>query len=355
MCKKSISFLFFGLPRKPYGGVKVALEYASYLATKGYDVHVVYSASLNFKKDSFIRKFISVLRYTYGHIFGFSGKSIFKCNDMVTEHLTFSLNKRHMPCTDYYVATAIRTSFYLKEYNIPNENKLYLIQDFENWGLTDQQVFDTYRFGLKNIVISNWLREKVEQSGAKCTLIRNGFDFNYFKLSNSIDFRSPYIVSMLYHNDERKGCKYGIEALYIVKEKYPQLKALFFGFPKRPSHLPDWIEYNRLPDKETHNRIYNTSSIYLAPSLQEGWGLTVGEAMICGNAIVCTNTLGFQEMVTEGKEGLIVPTKDNKALADAIIKLIKHPELRISMAKNAVNTISKFSWDDSFKLFESIL
>ena len=60
--------------------------------------------------------------------------------------------------------------------------------------------------------------------------------------------------------------------------------------------MPGWMEYYRQPDHDTHNRIYNSSSIYLASSLQEGWGLTVGEAMIYGNAIVCTDTLGFQEV-----------------------------------------------------------
>lgn len=44
--------------------------------------------------------------------------------------------------------------------------------------------------------------------------------------------------------------------------------------------MPGWIEYYRQPDRDTHNRIYNSSSIYLASSLQKGWGLTVGEAMI---------------------------------------------------------------------------
>lgn len=42
--------------------------------------------------------------------------------------------------------------------------------------------------------------------------------------------------------------------------------------------MPGWMEYYRQPDRDTHNRIYNSSSIYLASSLQEGWGLTVGEA-----------------------------------------------------------------------------
>lgn len=36
--------------------------------------------------------------------------------------------------------------------------------------------------------------------------------------------------------------------------------------------MPGWMEYYRQPDHDTHNRIYNSSSIYLASSLQEAWG-----------------------------------------------------------------------------------
>ncbi len=153
---------------------------------------------------------------------------------------------------------------------------------------------------------------------------------------------------MLYHYQERKGCVYGLKALKIVKERYPQLKAVFFGTPKRPSDLPDWISYYQCPDKETHNRIYNNSAIYLAPSLQEGWGLTVGEAMICGAVPVCTDTLGFHEMVTDGENGFIVPVKDVEKMAKRIILLIENDSLRFKLAHESVKTMSRFSWKESF-------
>lgn len=349
--KKSISFLFFGTPHRPVGGFKVAFEYANHLTSCGYDVHLVYSMTLNPGQTSLK----DLMRYARRKVFRISARSWFNLAPSISEHTVLTLRQRDVPRTDFYVATAMQTSRFLKDFDVPDDHKLYLIQAFENWGVSDQEVFDTYRYGLKNIAISKWLKAKVEQTGANCTLIRNGFDFDYFRLTNPIDTRSPFTISMLFHNDSRKGCGYGIEALTMVKAKYPQLKALFFGFPERPADLPEWIEYNHCPDRETHNRIYNTSSIYLAPSLQEGWGLTVGEAMICGNAIVCTDTLGFQEMVTEGKEGFIVPTRNSLALADAIMELIENPGLRIRMARTSVETISRFSWDESFNKLECLL
>lgn len=353
--KKSVCFLMMGIPSHPTGGLKVVLEYANYLAKSGFEVHIVYSATLNFQQEPFINKLRLVLRYPYVHVRGFSAKVWFGLEKSVKEHWTFSLNQRHVPKTDFYVATARQTSIYLKDYDVPEENKLYLIQGFENWDVTDREVYDTYRFGLKNIVVSNWLKDKVEKTGANCVLIKNGFDFNYFRLNSPIESRSSCTISMLYHKSELKGCKYGLKALSLVRAQKPQLKGLLFGTEGKPEDLPEWIEYYCCPDRATLNYIYNTSSIYVAPSLQEGWGLTVGEAMICGNAIVCTDTLGFQEMVTDGKEGIIVPTRNSLALANAILAFIDNPELRVSMAQAAVNTIQNFKWDTSFRLFESML
>lgn len=353
--KRSISFLFYGTPSRPVGGVKVALEYANHLARRGYDVYLVYSLTLNPGGVPLMSRLKNLLRYFRRKLFRISARSWFNLDPAVTEHTVLSLRQRNVPRTDYYVATAMQTSRFLKYFDVPDGRRLYLIQDFENWGASDQEVLDTYRYGFKNIAISTWLKAKVEQTGADCTLIRNGFDFDYFRLTIPVDSRSPYAVSMLFHDELRKGCKYGIEALALVRSKYPQLKVLFFGYPERPADLPEWIEYYQCPDRETHNRIYNTSSIYLAPSLQEGWGLPVGEAMICGNAIVCTDTLGFQEMVTDGHEGLIVPTHDSRALADAMIRLIENPELRLRMAHASVQTISRFNWEESFHKFESLL
>lgn len=352
---KSITFLMPSIGVKPVGGFKVVFEYANRLANDGFDVHIAYSASLYFKTLSLRKKFRRIIAYFYWLIIGYSGKKWFKLEPSIKHHFVFSLNERHVPKTDLYVATAVQTADYLKSYNLDINNKFYLIQDFENWGVSDKFVYDTYRFGLKNIVISKWLEKKVTDSGAKCTLIPNGFDFNYFTYNIPIEQKEQFKVSMLYHNDKRKGCKYGIEALKLVKSKYPQLKAMFFGTPKRPIDLPDWIEYFQMPDRDTHNRIYNECAINLAPSLQEGWGLTVGEAMMCGEAIVCTDTLGFQEMVVDGENGFIVPSHSAESLAEKLELLLSNNELRQKIAQKALDDIQKFRWENSYRKFKELL
>lgn len=351
----SISFLLPAISNSPCGGYKVVYEYANYLACRGYDVSIIYPCYHGHKKkfSELTKTIYRFIKYNYIKPLH---QQWFPLNPNIRELIVPSLHQIFVPKADAYIATAIQTSYYLKNYSSTKSKRFYLIQDFEAWyGITDDEVYNTYGFGLCNIAISDWLAEKVRQSGHACHTVKNGFDFTKFKLKNPIEQRSPFTVSMLYHVQERKGCKYGIEALERVKQTFPQLNVIFFGIPPRPDFLPTWIRYYQQPDAELHNSLLNESAIFLAPSIMEGWGLTVGEAMICGNAIVCSDADGFKEMVSAGKEGLIVPIKNAEALANGLMTLIENQPLRISMANNALQRIKSFTWETSFKQFEDIL
>lgn len=353
---KSIVFLLSSGTSKPVGGIKVVFEYANRFAKDGYDVTIINPSILYYGKINFMELLKVIPRYIKRKILRSSGKEWFDLDSRVKEKNVLTLDWLNIPKKQHiYVATACPTSYYLNKYPIPKENKFYLIQGFENWGHSNEYAYNSYRFGFRNIVISNWLADVVKRSDSPCTIIRNGYDFSYFKLTNTIEYRNRYSISMLYHPNPKKGCEYGLEALGRIRERYPQLKAVLFGVPPRPQNFPEWIEYYQTPDKDTHNKIYNESSVYLAPSLIEGWGLTVGEAMICGAAIVCTDTLGFQEMVENEKNGLIVEAADSKALEDAVIRMIEDDEFRIKLAKQGNQDIQAYSWDESYAKFKNLI
>lgn len=353
---KTITFLLPGPGNMPSGGYKVVYEYANRLADDGYKVNIIYPMRTSDNKLGVIDHLRFFKRYLQQVKIGFSCRKWFNLDSRVKEHLIYKLNQASVPHSDYYVATAIATAYCLKKFKTDINCKLYLIQGFESWGgVTDEYVYNSYKFGFKNIVISEWLANKVKLSGAKYTLIKNGFDFDYFKLHRRIEDRERYHISMLYHWDKNKGCAYGLKALKIVKKKFTQLTATLFGTPDKPDNLPEWIDYVKTPNKALHNKIYNDAAIYLAPSLQEGWGLTVGEAMICGCAIVCTNTLGFKEMIVDEENGLIAPIKDSMALAERLERLLTDNNLRISLAHKGNVSIQQFKWDESYKKFKILL
>lgn len=352
---KTITFLMPHAGFKPSGGFKVVFEYANRFANDGFRVLIIHPAAIEFKSLSLLKKTKALLRYLYWQVKIKTIREWFHLNSKVRRKILLSLKDSRIPQSDYYVATAVRTAYALNNFNIAREKKIYMIQGFENWGVSDEYVYNSYRLGFRNIAISNWLHNRVRKSGAACSLIRNGFDFDYFKLLNSIEDRDHQSIAMLYHSSSLKGCEYGIKAIIMLKQKYQDLKVRLFGVPERPKKLPNWIEYYKTPDKDLHNWIYNNSAIYMAPSLQEGWGLTVGEAMICGVAIVCTDTLGFQEMVENDKNGIIVPSADSNALVDAVTKLIEDNDLRIKVATEGNKSIQIFKWENSYGKLKMLL
>ena len=286
---------------------------------------------------------------------GYGCRGWFKLNKRVKEHLTLSLNYRHVPKSDIYICTSPYTAMYVKDY--PIEKKYYFIQGYENWGaVTDEKLRETYHYPLKKIVISRWLQEIIEnEEKEKCTLIYNGFNFNDFREEIKISDKDKHCVTMLYHTIELKGAKYGLEALEIVKKQIPQLRANLFGTPSAPPSLPEWITYYQLPSKEKLNEIYNNGAIFIGTSNIEGWGLPIGEAMICGAAVACTNNKGYLEMAKDGETALVSPIKDAQALANNIIRLIKDDELRHRIARSGNEFIKQFNWESSYKKLKETL
>ncbi len=351
---KIISFIFPHPVNGPTGGYKVVYEYANRLVGDGHNVNIIYSGSLFWKKKSLYYKLTNCVRYVQHILKGYSGRKWFALDKRVKEHLTFSLNYRHVPKSDIYICTSPYTAMYVKDY--PTDKKYYFIQGYENWGgVTDNILRATYHYPLKKIVVSDWLAKIMQEEGCDYTVIKNGFDFEYFKQSIGIEERERYSVAMMYSNNALKGCEYGLKALGIVKEQYPNAKIKMFGLCEKPAGLPDEYEYSQVPDKNTLNRIYNESAIFLGTSNSEGWGLTIGEAMICGVAVVCTDNAGYREMAKDGDTALISPVKNAEALAGNIIKLFENDALRQQIAKSGNEFIKQFSWDKSYQQLKETL
>lgn len=350
----SISFIFPHPAEGPTGGYKVVYEYANRLAADGHTVNIVYSGSLFWSKKSLYYKLTNCVRYVQRLIKGYSCRKWFALDKRVKEHFTLSLNYRHVPKSDIYICTSPYTAMYVKEY--PTDNKYYFIQGYENWGgMTHGELRATYHYPLCKIVISGWLARIMEEEKCQYTVINNGFDFQYFGKSTEIADRARYSVAMMYSNITLKGCKYGLEALQKVRKRFPQTKIRLFGTSKRPNDLPDNYEYYQSPDRKTLNWIYNENSIFLATSNSEGWGLTIGEAMICGAAVVCTNNNGYLEMAKDGENALVSPIEDAQGLANNIIRLFEDDELRQRLAKNGNEFIKQFNWDSSYKKLKETL
>jgi glycosyltransferase involved in cell wall biosynthesis len=83
--------------------------------------------------------------------------------------------------------------------------------------------------------------------------------------------------------------------------------------------------------KENMNDVYPQAAIVCLPSYREGMPKTLIEAAACGRPIVTSNVPGCREVVLDGVNGLLVPARDAGALAEALLKLLREPEIRKEM------------------------
>lgn len=352
---KTITFLLFGPILCPGGGIKIILEYANRLAKDGHKVNVVYPATLNWKKKNLKYKLKSIYHYFLHEQKGWKCKRWFNLDPRVKEIHSISLNYKDIPKSDIYIATEARTAPYVAKYPVDKSHKFYFIQGFDNWNLSDEEVKATYRLPLTKIVIADWLRELVKEEKEECYVVKNSFDFDYFKLYNPIKGRNSLTIGTLYHEAVGKDVKTTMKALSIVHNKYPDLQVLMFGTANAPENLPKWYKYFQTPNQETHNWIYNNSAIFVGSSKQEGWGLTIGEAMICGAAVACTDIQGYREMAKHEETALLSSVGDPQKLAANIIRLIEDTDLREKLASNGNRFIQQFKWEKAYASFRQVL
>ena len=76
---------------------------------------------------------------------------------------------------------------------------------------------------------------------------------------------------------------------------------------------------------------YRKADVFVLPTLNEGFGAVVSEAMSFGLPVVVSKNGGILEQVTDGKEGFLVPPRDPKYLANKLIILLTDPQLRRRM------------------------
>ena len=81
--------------------------------------------------------------------------------------------------------------------------------------------------------------------------------------------------------------------------------------------------------------IIEDAGVYVLPSYREGTPRTVLEAMAMARPIITTDAPGCRETVREGVNGFLVPVKDSKALAEAMKRFIKTPELMQEMGRQS--------------------
>jgi glycosyltransferase involved in cell wall biosynthesis len=97
-----------------------------------------------------------------------------------------------------------------------------------------------------------------------------------------------------------------------------------------------------VPDEDLP-MLYSASSLFVLPSLYEGFGLPLAEAMSCGAPVIASNTSSIPEVV--GEAALLVPPTEPEAFAEAILRVRSDDNRRRTMIEDGLKQAAAFRWD----------
>ena len=155
--------------------------------------------------------------------------------------------------------------------------------------------------------------------------------------------------------ERRKGLIYLIKAYQQVKQAIPNSRLIIAG-PGTRLRKPyeKWVKNQGLEDvvfvgyvsESDKPRYYKTADVYCSPATsRESFGIVLLEAMAVGKPIVASNIDGYSTVVTHGEDGLLVPPKDSRGLAQALITVMSDETLRQQMGAMGRLKADEYSWE----------
>jgi len=212
---------------------------------------------------------------------------------------------------------------------------------------------------------------------SKIVMIHNGIDTTWFEsqlLSFSLTDREEFrkdefttdgetpIATCIAELHPRKGIIYLLEAAKLFKEEGGNIKFIIVGNGDEKKHYEDFIKKHELEDyvkllgrRHDIPQILKSSDVFVLPSLNEAFGLVLLEAMMAKLPIVATNNGGIPEIVKDRENGMLVPTKNPKAIKKAIEKILASKELRKKMSEKSYENVRElYEVKDMVKKTEAV-
>ncbi len=168
-------------------------------------------------------------------------------------------------------------------------------------------------------------------------------------------YRLPHRGFLLFpgHTWKHKNHRAAIEALRLLRSKYgltiplvctggareaqPELEKQV-----REAGLQDWVLFLGYCPQEDMPALYRAAACLVFPSLFEGFGMPVLEAMASGCPVVCSNAASLPEVA--GDAALLVNPADEEALAEAVRSILLSPDLRRELVRRGLERAKLFTW-----------
>jgi len=193
----------------------------------------------------------------------------------------------------------------------------------------------------------------LERAEVKATIERYDINFPYILYVGSLE--------------SRKNLPRLLEAYNRFHQQFPKWKLVIVGARKwkfspifetvQRLGLQSHVHFTGYVEEEDLPALYNGAELFVFPSLYEGFGLPVLEAMACGTPVITSNSSSLPEVA--GDAALLIDPYDVDAIAGAMKQVLSDPALASTMRKKGLDRAQQFTWErtarETLAVYEQVL
>lgn len=221
--------------------------------------------------------------------------------------------------------------------------------------------------------VTAFLRETVGVAEAKLETIPNGVPLDLFRSAKPIDRAAlgcdddDFVIGCVARLSPEKGQAVLLEALQLLRAKYPHVRLLLIGEGEDRTRLRRLADEFGLDGavrflgmRSDVPELIASCDLVALPSLQEGSPLALVEALAAGRAVVATETGAIPELIRHGQTGLLVPPGNPRVLSAALGYVIDDHEMRRKLGHQGMQMVEqhfdfRVTADRYREVYESVL
>lgn len=211
------------------------------------------------------------------------------------------------------------------------------------------------------LAVSRQVQQALEQGGVspgKVRTLHSGVDLARIPVVDRAEVRRQFgipdkaiLLGTVANLFPRKGYEVMLQALPKVVSQYPDVRYLIIGSgnPDYERKLRGIVQKRKLGENVSflgfQKDIYpllSALNLYVHPSLMEGFGIAVIEAMAMKKPVIATKTGGLPDIVLDGKTGFLIPPNDSDRLSQKIVECIGHPSQLNEMGQQGCVRVEKY-------------